>query len=241
MADERRSLMPHFSRLFTQNQLKVIAAFCMLTDHVGAELFPQLIVLRVIGRLAFPIFSFFIYEGCKYTHDRRKYLTNVLFVGFLCVAGYYIYSGEIYWNVMITFSLSICVLSCVRYCKGQVQKGVREGVQSVLLFLLCVGGIWIFCRYVQVDYGFYGVILPAFAEISDRGQKYGKAMPLLGFGFGLVLLSIQMGGIQYFSLFSLILLAAYNGSRGKRHMKYFFYWFYPAHFLVIGAAALLMA
>lgn len=44
---------------FTQNQLKIVAAVSMLIDHIGAELFPEIIVLRIIGRLAFPVFFFF--------------------------------------------------------------------------------------------------------------------------------------------------------------------------------------
>ncbi len=81
---------------FTQNQLKVIAAVFMAADHIGAELFPQLDILRIIGRLSFPIFAFFIYEGCKYTHSKPKYLARIFLLGFLCVAGYYVYAGEIY-------------------------------------------------------------------------------------------------------------------------------------------------
>ncbi|EQB85895.1 hypothetical protein M918_16975 [Clostridium sp. BL8] len=43
--------------------LKVLACVIMLIDHVGAIFFPKLWGLRVIGRLAFPIFSFFISRG----------------------------------------------------------------------------------------------------------------------------------------------------------------------------------
>ncbi len=227
--------------ILTQNQLKVIAAVCMLIDHVGAELLPQFVGLRIIGRLAFPIFSFFIYEGCKYTHDKRRYLFNILFVGLLCVAGYYVFSRVIFWNVLITFSLSICVLTGVQHCKHQIQNRKKGQTRSVVLLFLCVVGVYIVCRYVQVDYGFCGVMLPVFAEIFDTGAEHGKAMPLLGFGFGLAMLSVQIGDIQYFSLFSLVLLAAYNGNRGKKHMKSFFYWFYPVHFVAIGAIEILAA
>ena len=38
--------------------LKLIAIVSMLIDHVGAVLLPDVIELRYIGRLAFPIFCF---------------------------------------------------------------------------------------------------------------------------------------------------------------------------------------
>lgn len=57
----------------TQNQLKTIAAISMLIDHVGLTFFPELRILRILGRLAFPIFSFFVYEGFVYTRSKSRY------------------------------------------------------------------------------------------------------------------------------------------------------------------------
>ena len=37
--------------------LKMIAIVAMLIDHIGAVLFPQIEILRIIGRIAFPIFA----------------------------------------------------------------------------------------------------------------------------------------------------------------------------------------
>lgn len=39
--------------------LRRIAACTMLVDHIGATLFPGVLWLRCVGRLAFPIFAFF--------------------------------------------------------------------------------------------------------------------------------------------------------------------------------------
>ena len=55
----------------TNNQLKLIAMLSMLIDHVGMLLFPGVRVLRIIGRLAFPIFAYMIAEGCAHTRSRR--------------------------------------------------------------------------------------------------------------------------------------------------------------------------
>ena len=49
--------------------LKMIAITTMLIDHVGAVLLPQYPILRIIGRIAFPIFCFLLVEGFMTTHD----------------------------------------------------------------------------------------------------------------------------------------------------------------------------
>ena len=57
--------------------LKYFAALCMLVDHMGL-VFPALLsqlglpawadaLPRLVGRLAFPIFAYFVAEGCRRT------------------------------------------------------------------------------------------------------------------------------------------------------------------------------
>ncbi|MCD8327917.1 MAG: conjugal transfer protein TraX [Ruminococcus sp.] len=226
--------------VLSQNMLKIIAAVCMVTDHIGAELFPDLTILRIIGRLSFPLFSYFIYEGCKYTHNKLRYFLQVFALGILCIIGYYVYSREIFLNVLITFSLSICVLCAVKFFKGQACAGVRQGALSAILSIACILAVFVLCRRVKIDYGFFGIMLPVFAEIFDDGSKQNKVMPLIGFSVGLLLLAIDRGGTQYFGLFAIILLTLYSGERGKWRMKYFFYWFYPLHLIAIGAVSALI-
>ena len=55
------------------NMLKIIAAVSMFIDHMGAVLFPGVMIFRILGRIAFPIFAFMIAEGCRYTKNRIKY------------------------------------------------------------------------------------------------------------------------------------------------------------------------
>ena len=56
----------------TGNQLKIIALIAMTIDHVGLILLPQVELLRIIGRLSFPIFAYMIAEGCFFTHDKKR-------------------------------------------------------------------------------------------------------------------------------------------------------------------------
>ena len=62
---------------FTGNELKLIAMIAMTCDHVGLQLLPGVPVLRIIGRLALPIYAYMIAEGCRYTRSRKKYLLRI--------------------------------------------------------------------------------------------------------------------------------------------------------------------
>ena len=63
----------------TNNQLKIIAMISMLIDHIGLQMFPDLLIFRIIGRLAFPIFAYMIAEGCFYTKNKPDRIKPVWF------------------------------------------------------------------------------------------------------------------------------------------------------------------
>ena len=52
--------------------LKIIAAVAMLCDHVAYVFLDGNYAMRAFGRLAFPIFAFFIAQGYLYTRDVEK-------------------------------------------------------------------------------------------------------------------------------------------------------------------------
>lgn len=229
------------NRGFTQNQLKTIAAIAMLIDHIGAELFPQIIVLRIIGRLAFPVFSYFICEGFHYTHNKKDYLLKISLIGIVCVVVYYLCSGEIYGNVLITFSASIIALYGIAIFKRRLIGEMKDKLYGFAFITGCFLSVYLIRIWLSVDYGFFGVLLPVFAEFAGRLEgKRNRYTALIGFSVGMLLLSIRMGGIQYFGLLAIPLLAAYSGRRGSINMKSFFYWFYPVHLAAIGIVAMVV-
>lgn len=230
-----------WEKRMTQNQLKTVAAIAMMTDHVGAELFPRIILLRVIGRLAFPVFSYFLYEGFHYTSDKKKYFFRLFFLGMVCVAGYYLYSGELYGNVLITFSASIVVLYGLGVLRHSIAGSITDKIYALLLVGTCLALIWLINTWIYIDYGMIGILLPAFAELTSMwNKKRNQYRALAGFSAGLLLLAIQMGGIQYFSILAIPWLCFYNGQRGERNLKKFFYWFYPVHLVAIGILAMVI-
>ena len=79
---EKARIMVH--KTLNGNQLKVIAMAAMTIDHVTCVLFPGypkvwwILLLHIIGRMAAPIFWFFVAEGYYHTHDRKKYAGRLL-------------------------------------------------------------------------------------------------------------------------------------------------------------------
>ena len=74
-------------KILNGNQLKTLALTAMTVDHMVSVMFPGyptdwwLILLHLFGRLAAPVFWFFVAEGYYYTRDRRKYAERLLLFG----------------------------------------------------------------------------------------------------------------------------------------------------------------
>ena len=73
MTNQKPDQYDRFPKFLTGNALKILAAIFMTIDHIGVMLFPRMLILRIIGRLALPVFAFMIAEGCKYTRNKKKY------------------------------------------------------------------------------------------------------------------------------------------------------------------------
>ena len=86
-----------------------------------------------------------------------------------------------------------------------------------------------------MDYGLWGVLLAV--GIYFGRNHWGK---LLLAALLLVLLAADTGGVQWWSLLTLPLLAIYNGQRGKGRMKWLFYFYYPLHLAALQGIAYLL-
>ena len=210
----------------TSFAIKIIAAVSMLIDHVGLMFFPRLTVLRIVGRLAFPIFAFCIAEGFRHTRSRKRYFLQIFILGAICQLVYFIADGSMYLGVLISFSASILLMWA--YDGLRDAQGTKKAA-AALLFAGAVGLAFALCRTVEVDYGFWGMMLPLLLFVGGK-----KSWDMLLFGMGLLLLCYELaviGGftVQWFSLLALPILWAYKGERGRYRWKYFFYIFYPVH------------
>lgn len=218
-------------RRLSGNALKILAMIFMTCDHVAVELLPDWDFLRIIGRVAMPIYAYMIAEGCRFTHDRKKYLWRLSSLALLCQVVYFFAVGSLYQCILVTFSLSVCLIWALE---------TSPKSWGLLVFLasafLCEGlPVLLKGTDFAVDYGIVGVCLPALVYFGRTREE-----KLLGFTVGLVLLALQYGGIQWFGLGAVSLLMLYSGERGKLPIGRLFYFYYPAHLVVIYGLSLLL-
>ena len=170
----------------------------MTVDHVGMVLFPQYRILRILGRLAMPIYAYMIAEGCRYTHDPKKYLLRLLGLGLACQVVYFFAMGSLYQCILITFSLSVMVIYSLDWAKKQ------GSLPTFLVAIAAACTVWLLCEFLPtllpgtdfaIDYNFFGVFLPVLVWLGKT-----KKHRLLLFSAGLILLSLDCGNLQWFCL-----------------------------------------
>ncbi len=75
------ALLPKKAPAYTNHNtglLGVIAVFCMIVDHVGVIFFPGVLWMRVIGRVALPLFAWGIAIGAEHTRSIARYALRLL-------------------------------------------------------------------------------------------------------------------------------------------------------------------
>ena len=212
--------------------LQIIAMATMLIDHIGVALVP-VPLLRYIGRLAFPIFAYFIAEGFARTGSFKKYLLRMaLFaviseIPFNLVAG-----GTLFYfphqNVMFTFCIA---LLCLLWLDKLRQRHEGTLLWAVDVVLVCLVG-YAAGYLLHVDYGGRGILLVIGFSLCRELSGY--------YRYGGELLCMALFAIvKPQALLSLPLIWLYDGEQGPHNkvIQYACYAFYPAHLLIIGLIA----
>ena len=128
--------------------LKVLALVFMFIDHAGKVLFSNMQEMRVLGRIAFPLYVWCMIVGFFYTRCVWKYMLRVLVTG-LVSQPLYVVALNHQWNepnIFLTLLLGLCALWGIRENK----YGSRIWAPAIALALATVLG---------ANYGWKGVLL----------------------------------------------------------------------------------
>lgn len=223
----------------SSNILKIVACISMLLDHIGIIFFPQYIIFRILGRIAFPIFAFMIAEGCFYTKNKLKRLLVMSSFALIMQIGLYMFTGMTDFNIFIHFSLSIIVIYLFDYIEEKIKnKQLIFAIITTLATILLLLYLYWFSEnynYLYSNYGIFAIIMPVVLYVIKKylpNINHIVCVPVICIFMYLMLLKIKFP-YQLFGMLSCLFIILYNGKKGKLNLKYLFYIFYPLHFIIL--------
>lgn len=227
--------------------LHLLAMGLMLCDHVCLALMPDRLWMTCVGRLAFPIFAFLVAEGFVRTRSRARYARRLLVFALvsevpfdLLAAGRLVY--PLRQNVLWTFLIALGCMQLLEWAKADSRPAARLVVSAGTVLVGFLAG-----TAFMVDYfgpGVWTVLVFYFFRGDGWRQRLGQLLCLLFLnGWLLAGQTVLPGGlalpIQAFAVLALPFIWLYRGRQGPhgRAVRWLFYGFYPAHLLVLAAAA----
>ena len=210
--------------------LKWIAVVSMIVDHIGAVFFPNCMIhifgftifpLRIIGRLAFPIYCFLLVEGIRHTSNWKKYALRLGILALLSEIPFDLaIFGRLTWshqNVFFTLLFGLLAVQCdLTYQK----KG--NYLYGWLAFLIAGLAAW----KMNTDYGIAGIGMILMCYYF-RNQLAILTLGIAGIG-------LYMGMSQPFAVLAMIPISLYNGKQGynSKVIQLLWYFIYPVHLIL---------
>ena len=221
-----------------RTQLKYIAAFAMLLDHIGMMFIPVSTPLgtlcRVIGRLTAPIMCMFLAEGFRHTKSKEKYAVRLFVFAVISQPFYAFAHGNTLmtadFNMIFTLFLSFVML----YCFEKFESDFLRILSVIVIVALSQFGDWGITAPLWV-LGFY-----CFSNNKKKQTVFFLAVAVFWM-LRATFNCIEKGYVWYgeycqlgLFLFPFMLLS-YNGEKGSstKFSKWFFYIFYPLHLFVL--------
>ena len=227
--------------------IKLLACIFMFVDHAGKMLFPQIPEMRLIGRLAFPMFSYGIAVGAVYTRDPLKYLSRIALLAIIsqplyalgldhansamfsvhffdhplgAIRAFYLNSWQ-KPSILLSLFLGLCILTALRK---------KQWLLALFVYILC-------SRFSSnLDYGLAGIRLmilfyllcehPGAALVLTSAYMIawsgGSGYTFFGHSFGMRIFALPA-----------VVFCCLPMKRKLRLPRWFVYAFYPAHLIVL--------
>lgn len=194
-------------QVFNGAQLKYIAFLSMLIDHTNNALIIPMLngerlllhvsnLFSVLGRIAFPVFIFFIVEGFFKTSSRKRYLITLLAFGMISEVPFDMFTSKTffspYWNNMM-FTLALCLITIwmIDSLKEKISNKIVWHIVSIVVVAICSA----VAMALSLDYDYHAIIVAYLFYIFYDRPVLGAVLGYLSiikelysfFGFGIVL------------------------------------------------------
>lgn len=223
--------------------LKALALALMLIDHLGATLFAGMPELRIIGRMAFPLYGWCLVVGSVKTRSPVRYGLRLLMMAVLSQPLYMMALNHTWaeMNILFTLLIALIAIQGIRIRRF----GSQFWVPAVCFLALGV---------LRVDYGWKGVAFILVMYLA-RESRSGLCAAFLAYSlfwgassspvrsiFGYALPFASLGGLgtvlsTFFRLQGMVWLSlpliVCPTRTGLRMPKWLGYGLYPLHLVLL--------
>lgn len=225
----------------SRTELQLIALISMLLDHIAIVAYragwlvsDNYVIMRAVGRLAYPLFAFMVSEGLHKTGNPKAYLKRLLVFSAVSQLPYMFFKArggipsfdlrEIHLNMICSYTLvAAFIFSVKRYTI------MSERERAEFAFVPIAATMLVFFLGDRCEYGLLGV---AFVCCLFFAYPI-RWMQCLIIAVWAVLKYADAQTSLVGALLAAAFVLLYNGQIGeKRFPKYFLYWFYPTHLTV---------
>lgn len=219
--------------------LHILAMVTMLVDHIGIMFFPEYQIFRYIGRIAFPLYAYFLVSGYHHTRNKYKYFIRLLITALI---------SEPFRDLMVfgfnneatTYlsSQNVCYTLCTGFIAMVLSdriylSGVKHKKLCAFLIFLSFG---VLSDLAGFSYEFIGIILIYFHYIAEKDESFKHAMAPCVFIFMNFLIYPTVEAVMYLTvILDVILLIFYKDEKIKVNKTFskINQWFYPVHLVVL--------
>lgn len=243
--------------------IKWLAIICMVVDHTAKTIGTgwndeTLLMMRMIGRMAMPLFAWEIVQCFHFTENRKKHLLSI---GLLAIISEVPYDKVIkdtwctwdWQNVCFTFFLGWIAVwmmnidwSDVLWKMGIKGKRFRTAASKLAGIAMCFPLFWLSDK-LHVDYIWHGVGLVFLFEFAYR-RKWRKPWEFIAIMAYAGSMGVELVPVYSTCFFCLIFmwLAEYDAKKPQHKRtfasrlllsepsKWICRLFYPAHLIVLG-------
>jgi len=193
-----------FSSSWVHFVYMIVAMLTMLIDHIGVAFFPEVKILRIIGRIAFPLFGLELARGRRRTRSLRNYLLRLSVLAGVSQIPYMLFFASREPNILFTLLLSLLILLALD----------RK-------IYIAAAGLFALTLVLPFNYGCYGPLIIFLIDRIDQGD----------FKFSLAYFAVNLfAGLQGFA----VLAYPFFRIRDKKILPgWVAYSFYPAHLILL--------
>ncbi len=203
----------------------LLAFITMLIDHIGMIFFPYEDLWRIIGRISFPLFAWWIVRGYKMTKNKQNYAKRILALALISQVPFFFINQDLFLNVCFTLLFGLLSLGTIE--NREIKRYFKI---PIILSFLALAYIFHF------DYGMYGILTIILLYLAWQ-----KKMTLIYF-FLLTFLFYDVNyqnftfhfHIQIWATLSIFILYFTPIQKYDFNMNYYIkYWFYPVHLMIL--------